>query len=238
MHYGVDETGDYGAYTTELSLRVKNLTLSAWSGVGTGNDYQEWDFTIAYNLELGPVFFIPGYNFRYQPGVAEHEHSESGQEEHGHPEEHERSEHDHGEHDGHHDHSHAETGHSHGTYGQEIFFMLGTTVVPYVTPSLFYVCDLNNTPGSYLELRIDGDVPLFHDIFRLEPYALLGLNLGYNTTAYYGWNNFQFGLRAIWKINRFVSFFGAINYSVAMTALKEIDQGNEVWASAGVTFTY
>jgi hypothetical protein len=25
---------------------------------------------------------------------------------------------------------------------------------------------------------------------------------------------------------------------LAMTALKEIDQGNEVWASAGVTFAY
>jgi hypothetical protein len=35
-----------------------------------------------------------------------------------------------------------------------------------------------------------------------------------------------------------VSIFGAINYSVAMTALKEVDQGNEVWASAGVTFDY
>ncbi len=206
MHYGVDETGDYGAYTTELSLRLQNLTLSAWSGFGTGNDYQEWDFTVAYNLDLGPIFFTPGYNFRYQPGVVEHEHSES-EEEHGHPEEHAHTEeHAHDDHDEHHNHSHAETGHSHQTYGHEIFFMLGTTVVPYVTPSLFFVCDLNNTPGSYLEVRLDGDIPLYHDIFRLEPYALLGLNFGYNTTAYFGWNNFQFGLRAIWKINRFVSF--------------------------------
>ena len=31
---------------------------------------------------------------------------------------------------------------------------------------------------------------------------------------------------------------GGINYSVAMTALKRIDQGNQVWASAGVTFAY
>jgi hypothetical protein len=54
----------------------------------------------------------------------------------------------------------------------------------------------------------------------LQPYALLGLNLGYNTTAYYGWNNFQFGLKAICKINHFISIFGGINYSVAMTALK------------------
>ena len=27
----------------------------------------------------------------------------------------------------------------------------------------------------------------------------LGLNFGYNTRAYYGWNNFQFGLKALGK---------------------------------------
>ena len=116
--------------------------------------------------------------------------------------------------------------------------MLGTKVIPYVTPSMLFVCDLNNTPGSYLELRLDGAIPLHREILKLQPYALLSLNLGYNTNAYYGWNNFQFGLKAILQINRVISIFGGINYSVAMTALKDIDQGNEVWASAGVTFTY
>jgi hypothetical protein len=65
-------------------------------------------------------------------------------------------------------------------------------------PSLF-----ERTPGSLLEVRLDGDIPLYRDIFRVQPYALLGLNLGYNTTAYY-----------------------------------EIDQGNEVWASAGLSVSY
>jgi hypothetical protein len=110
--------------------------------------------------------------------------------------------------------------------------VLGTKAIPYVTPSMLFVCDLNNTPGSYMEIRVDGAIPLYREIFQLQPYALLGLNLGYNTTAYYGWNNFQFGLKAICKINRFISIFGGINYSVAMTALKRIDQGNQVWASA------
>ena len=35
MHYGVDETGDYDAYTTELRLTLENLALSVWSGFGT-----------------------------------------------------------------------------------------------------------------------------------------------------------------------------------------------------------
>lgn len=164
--------------------------------IGTGNDYQKWDFTLAYTLELGPVFFTPGYNFRYQPGVVGHGHSESEQEEtseeHAH---HEGHGHDaHGEADEHHVHGQAGAEHSHGTYGNEIFFMLGTTAIPYVSPSMFFVCDLNNTPGSYLEIRLDGDIPLYRNVFKLQPYTLLSLNLGYNTTTYYGWNNFQFGL--------------------------------------------
>ena len=72
----------------------------------------------------------------------------------------------------------------------------------------------------------------------LQPYALLGLNFGYNTRTYYGWNNFQFGLKVSWKLNGIVSLFAGISYSVAMTALEEIDQGNEVWANVGATFAY
>ena len=175
------------------------------------------------------MVILPGYNFRYQPGIVEHEHSESAGGDHEH---HEMLGHEeHGEGHEHHEDSHAtNAGHSHNTYGNELFFMLGTKAIPYVTPSMLFVCDLNNTPGSYLEIRLDGAIPLYREIFNLQPYALLGLNLGYNTRAYYGWNNFQFGLKAIWKINRAISIFGGINYSVVMTALKDIDQGNEVWA--------
>jgi hypothetical protein len=232
-----DETGSYGAYVTEVAFRIQNLTLSVWSGFGTGNDYQEWDFAVAYTFDVGLVFFAPGYNFRYQPGIVEHEHSESAGGDHEH---HETPGHEeHGESHEHHEHSHAtNAGHSHNIYGNELFFVLGTKAIPYVIPSMLFVCDLNNTPGSYLEIRLDGAIPLYREIFDLQPYALLGLNLGYNTRAYYGWNNFQVGLKAIWKINRAISIFGGINYSVAMTALKDIDQGNEVWASAGVTFAY
>ena len=100
IHYGVDETGNYGAYTTEFAFRIQNLTLSVWSGFGTGNDYQEWDFTVAYSLDVGPIFFTPGYNFRYQPGIVEEDHSEPAHEHHEH----------HGE--GHH---HEVVGHSHAS---------------------------------------------------------------------------------------------------------------------------
>lgn len=137
IHYGVDETGNYGAYATELAFRIQNLTLSVWSGFGTGNDYQEWNFTVAYSLEAGPIFFTPGYNFRYQPGIAEEDHAEPAHEHHGEGQHHEVVV-----------HSHAEAGHSHNAYGNELFFILGTTAVPHVAPSMLFVWDLNNTPGA------------------------------------------------------------------------------------------
>jgi hypothetical protein len=201
VDYGVDETGNYGAYTTELAFRLQSLTLSVWSAFGTGNDYQEWDFTAGYSLQLGPLFLTPGYNFWYQPRILE-------------------------------------GGHSHDASSHELFFVLGTTIVPYVTPSMFLVWDLNNMPGVYTELRCDVTVPLYRDVLSFEPYALLGLNFGYNTRDYYGWNNFQFGLKATWKINRFVSIFSGVNYSIALAALRTIDQGNEVWASTGMILSY
>ncbi len=233
IHYGVNETGDSGAYTTELGVWIQNFTFNVWSGFGTGNEFQEWDFTAAYNLDLGPVFLIPGYNFRYTPGHVEEGHEDHAEEE-GHEEEgHAGEEHEHEEH-AEHDHS----GHAHNTYGNELFLVLGTNKIPYVTPTVNFIWDLNNTPGAFLEFRVDGDIPLYRDILSLQPYALLGLNFGYNTREYYGWNNFQFGLQANWQVNRIITAFAGINYSIAMTALRDIDQGNEVWANVGVSFTY
>ena len=246
VHYGVDETGTYGAYTTELSVTMGNFILGAWSGFGIGNDYQEWDFTAAYNLEVGPFFIIPGYNFRYTPGAGGHDHSDhEGHDDHADEEHHEDEEHhadeehhedenhheEHAEHDDHHNHEH-------GVYGNEVFLVLGTTAIPYVTPSAAVITNLNNTPGTLMELRLDGDVPLGRLPVSLQPYALMALNFGYNTKDYYGWNNFQFGIQADWQINRVVSAFAGVNYSVAMAALREIDQGNVVWANVGVRFEY
>ncbi len=234
IHYGVNETGNSGAYTTELGVWIQDFTFNVWNGFGTGNAFQEWDFTAAYTVDLGPVFVIPGYNFRYTPGHVEEGHSHEG-DEHSHDEEE--------GHDEHHEEEHSDEGddhggHAHGVYGNELFLVLGTNAIPYVTPTVNFIWDLNNTPGAFLEFRIDGDIPLYKDILSLQPYALLGLNFGYNTRDYHGWNNFQFGLQGSWQINRVISAFAGINYSIAMTALRDIDQGNEVWANVGVSFTY
>jgi len=207
IHYGVNETGTSGAYVNELGLRLGDFSVNVWNGFGLGNAFLEWDFTAAYNIEIGPVFLIPGYNFRYMPGHVEDEHEE-------------------------------EEGHEHGIYGNELFVSVGTTAIPYVTPSANFIWDLNNTPGAFLEFRLDGDVPVYKDIVSLQPYAALGLNFGYNTTEYYGWNNFQFGLQGAVRLNDYISAFAGVNYSVALEALQQIEQDNVVWANVGLSFAY
>lgn len=221
VHYGVNETGSSGAYVNEVGVQIGDLVLNVWNGFGIGNEFLEWDFTAAYNFELGPVFVMPGYNFRYMPGHVDGGHGEDDHADAGHEEEGG----DHGT-------------HGHNTYGNELFLALGTTAIPYVTPSANFIWDLNNIPGAFLEFRLDGDVPVYGGVVSLQPYALLGLNFGYNTTDVYGLNNFQFGLQTTCRISKYVSAFAGVNYSVAMEALRAIDQGNVVWVNVGLSFAY
>ena len=229
VHYGVDETGPDGAYVNEVGIQLGDFSVNVWNGIGTGNTFSEWDFTVAYNIDLGPVFIVPGYNFRYVPSYAvggdEHGGEEHAEEEHGEEEHAEESGDDHG-------------GHVHNTYGNELFIAVGTTLIPYVVPSANLIWDLNNNPGGFMELRLDGDVPVYEDIVSIQPYALLGLNFGYNNSYYSGWNNFQFGAQATYALNEYFSVFAGVNYSVALEALQQIDQDNVVWANVGLSFAY
>ena len=214
-------------------MRFQNLTLGGWFGFGTGNDYQEWDFTVSYTFELGSIFITPGYNFSYQRSVVDDQALRDAKELRAHS-----ARRNHHQAQRQKEHDPAEPRQSSYAYGNEIFFFLATSIVPNVTPGMLFVTDVVNAPGSYLEVRLDGEIRVFKEVFALQPYVLLGINLGYNTTDYYGWNNFQFGLLATWRISQFVSIFGGINYSVALTALQRIEQENEIWATCGLMLSY
>lgn len=231
VHYGVDESGPTGAYVNEIGVQLGDLSFNVWNGLGTGNTLLEWDFTVAYNIEVGPIFIVPGYNLRYVPSYAvggeDHGHEEHAGEEEEHGEEHEEE----GGDDNH-------TEHRHNTIGNELFIAVGTTVIPYVIPSANFIWDLNNNPGGFMELRLDGDVPVYKDLVSLQPYTLLGLNFGYNNVDYSGWNNFQFGVQATVALHDHISVFAGVNYSVALEALQQINQDNVVWANVGLSFAY
>ncbi|MBU3665056.1 MAG: hypothetical protein FGM15_04150 [Chthoniobacterales bacterium] len=226
VHYGVDETGPGGAYVNEAAVQVGGFDFSVWNGLGLGNDFLEWDFTAAYEIAVGPVFVIPGYNFRYFPARSETGGESQAHEEHGEEEEQHEEE------------AEPHSGHAHNTHGNELFVSFGTTAVPYVIPSANFIWDLNNNPGGFLELRLDGDIPAYKDVVNLQPYALLGLNFGYNTSDYYGWNNFQFGGQVTCRICKWLSVFAGVNYSVALEALQQTGQENVAWANVGLNFAY
>lgn len=226
VHYGVDETGPGGAWTNELGWEIGDFSLSAWSGFGS--QFTEWDFTASYAFDAGPLFLVPGYNLRLTPRLpadeSTHHHEEAH---HGEEDEEEHS----GEESGHADHSHK-------AVGNELFVVLGTTKIPYVTPSVALIWDLNTRPGGFVECRLDGDIPLRKGLLWLRPYALLGLNIGYNTNEAYGWNNIQFGGELVWRVQRHVEIFAGVNGSIPMEVLDEIGQPGVAWANTGVRVSF
>jgi len=237
IHYGVDETGGNGAWQNELTLRVERLHVSFWSGFGIGNDFRKYELSLAWEADAGPLFLMPGYRFRYQPGMVE-----SG---HGHT--HRSASHSGDSHDAEHADSHEEAAeedeedtaaHLHKKHGHELFIAVGTRRIPYVVPSISALWDLNNTPGVYLEARLDGEVPIVGNHLVAEPYALLGVNLGYNTRNTYGWNHFQTGGHLRWKLHRHLSLYAGVHYSHPLEALRSIRQGTELWANTGVSLSY
>jgi hypothetical protein len=210
IHNGVNESGKSGAMTNEVEVFFGNLGLSAWNGLGLGNDFEEWDFSASYKFEAGPLFFTPGYNLRYAPSF-------------GHEEEHEEEEHE----------EHEE--HSHKLYNNELFAIIGTDAIPYVTPSTVLIWNLNDSPGGYVAFRLDGEVPICKDTFTINPYALLSLNLGYTSKDQEGWNNFEYGIQGNWRINKYLTAFAGVSYSVAMNSLTHMGQENEFWLRTGLS---
>lgn len=154
-------------------MRLQNLTLGGWSGIGTGNRYQEWDFTVSYTFELGSFFITPGYNFSYQRSIVEDQTSGTEQEPHAHSARRNHRQAQRGK-----ERDPAVLRQSSDAYGNEIFFFLGTSLIPDVTPGMLLVTVVANAPGSYLEFRLDGEIGIYREVLELQPYALLGINLG------------------------------------------------------------
>jgi len=230
IHYGVTEADGSSVYGTELSVSVENFSLTASGIFALENQWKEWNFTASYAVEAGPVFIIPGFNLRWNPNG--HEHGD-------HEDDHDHHHHDHDHHDGHaeahHDDDH---NHVHREFGYELFVVVGTTAIPYVIPSAGFLWDLADGSGGFLEFRLDGDIPVYRNIVSLSPYASLGLNFGYNTQEYYGWNNFLYGMNVNVAINRHITVFGGVGQNVVMQAARDAGSKNEVVATAGVAFSF
>lgn len=119
-----------------------------------------------------------------------------------------------------------------------------------VTPAINYF--FNVGPGldnhgyapeasSYLELRADGNVPLYKDILALAPWIAYGTNFRNNSNEdgnfFNGANNLEFGLGLPIKINDVISLNGYVAYSIAFNDLVSTRE-NTFWGGGSVTFSF
>ncbi len=230
IHYGITEADGKSVMGAELGIEIENFSFGASGIFGLGTNFQEWNFSAAYTVEAGPVFITPGFNFRYNPSG--HGHEEDSHEEHHdeHGEEHGDHEEEHGDHDDH--------GHEHREYGYELFVVVGTTAIPYVVPSVGFLWDLAQGSGGFMEMRLDGDIPLYKDIVTLAPYTSLGLNFGYNTQEYYGWNNFMYGVNLNVSLTRNITVYAGVGQNVAFQAARDAGTSNEVFVNTGISLNF
>ena len=99
--------------------------------------------------------------------------------------------------------------------------------------------------SSYLLLRVDGHLPVYHDIVALEPWGAFGVNFEYNTKAgldgepvpFNGANNLEFGLSIPVKIFRELTLTGYAAYSHALTTLTETSP-DTFWGGASLSFSF
>lgn len=189
------------------------LTADFWSAFATqGSAYSEFDPSILYTRTIGDLSLSFGYGFDY--GVADGNY-----------------------------------------YSHELDFIASYDIEigpVTVTPSITYYFNLGpdsadgtgmaKAGSSFLQLRLDGHVPVYRDIIALEPWTAFGVNFSYNTRTddyvpFNGANNYEVGLSVPFRINRMVSLaiFGA--YSLNLNEISATDT-NTFWGGGSVTFSY
>ncbi len=123
-----------------------------------------------------------------------------------------------------------------------------------VTPSATYFFNLGpdndtgaanglvNTASSYLDLRVNGSIPVIADVLSVDPWAAFGLNFGYNLdgngSAFDGANNLEFGVAIPWAINDVITLSGYVAYSYAFEDLYGTTADNTFWGGGKVTFAF
>jgi len=101
---------------------------------------------------------------------------------------------------------------------------------------------LVNTASSYLDLRVNGSIPVVKEVVSIDPYAAFGLNFGYNLNGnlqqFDGANNLEFGVAVPWHINKVITASGYVAYSYAFENLYGITQPSTFWGGGKVTFAF
>lgn len=100
--------------------------------------------------------------------------------------------------------------------------------------------------GSYMTLRLDGDIPVYKEIVSLAPWVGFNFNFRYNAkeidggadTRYFnGANNFELGLSLPIQVTENITVSGYVAYSYQWQNLVST-QPSTVWSGASISFGF
>lgn len=144
---------------------------------------------------------------------------------------------------------------TYGAIGDEqfdrLFISVSTNAIPYIVPRATYYQTIysegqnpdpelgvfrNDRKGGYLELKINGEIPLIQDRLNLDPYVLASYSAGDRTDknghSLDAWNHFQAGAELVWQVTDTFRLIPQINW---MTRLSDPPLGtneDEWWGGA------
>lgn len=99
------------------------------------------------------------------------------------------------------------------------------------------------TASSFLEVRVDGEVPIYQEIVALAPWVSFGTNFRYNADAdgnlFNGTNNLEFGLALPVQINSVISVSPYVAYSLGINEGGLLNtRRSTFWGGGSVTFSF
>jgi hypothetical protein len=228
MFRGVNvlRTGSYGSglWWTDLNFTWNisdndTLTIGGWQAFGLSKaSYREFDAYLNYMHSFGDLSVGLGYTFyyAYPPGVQDFANELNAK----------------------------------VAYNIDLGFMT-------LTPSATYYFNLGpdndtgaangivNTASSYLDLRVNGSIPVISDVVSIDPWVAFGLNFDYNLQGDFqpfdGANNLEFGVAVPWAVNDIITISGYVAYSYAfedLNGLYATTQPNTFWGGGKVTFAF
>ena len=119
---------------------------------------------------------------------------------------------------------------------QELFAEANYKFASSFAASLAYYSDFDKINGSYLELKVTDNVPVFKKSLSLEPYASVSYDFRYNSKTR-ALNNFETGLSLPVAISKHLTLAGFAALSIPLHALDGVAE-NEAWGGVRVTFVF
>jgi hypothetical protein len=230
MYRGVNvlRTGGYGngLWWTDANFTWNisdndTLTVGGWQAFGLSSaSYREFDAYLSYAHSFGDLSVGLGYTFYYiyPPGAQDFANELNAK----------------------------------IAYNIDLGFMT-------LTPAVAYYFELGpdygptdsvgavNSGSSYLDIRLNGSIPVVKDVVSIDPYAAFGLNFDYNFEGpdfetFSGANNIEFGVAVPWKVNDIITVSGYIAYSYAFEGLTGYygvtTQPSTFWGGGKVAFAF